>query len=56
MSPTEPPTGAPLLAVTGLRKSFGSHEVLRSIDLTVHAGEVQAVIGSSGSGKTTLLR
>ena len=56
MSPTEPDPGAPLLAVTGLRKSFGSHEVLRSVDLTVHAGEVLAVIGSSGSGKTTLLR
>jgi len=56
MSPTEPPSGAPLLAVTGLRKSFGSHEVLRSVNLTVRAGEVLAVIGSSGSGKTTLLR
>lgn len=56
MSPTEPISREPLLTVTGLRKSFGPHEVLRSVDLTVHTGEVVAVIGSSGSGKTTLLR
>jgi cystine transport system ATP-binding protein len=60
MSPTDPDArtagGPPLLAVTGLRKSFGAHEVLRSVDLTVHAGEVVAVIGASGSGKTTVLR
>ncbi|MDT0167183.1 amino acid ABC transporter ATP-binding protein [Actinotalea sp. AC32] len=60
MSPTDPGTraaaGPPLLAVTGLRKSFGTHEVLRSVNLTVHTGEVVAVIGASGSGKTTALR
>lgn len=56
MSPTEPTAGELLLTVTGLRKSFGPHEVLRSVDLAVHTGEVVAVIGSSGSGKTTLLR
>jgi len=62
MSPTEPvpspvpPSGAPLLSVAGLRKSFGEHEVLRSIDLDVRAGEVIALIGPSGSGKTTVLR
>lgn len=53
MSPTESPV---LLRVAGLRKSFGAHRVLESVDLTVRTGEVLAVIGSSGSGKTTLLR
>ncbi|WP_309080923.1 amino acid ABC transporter ATP-binding protein [Zhihengliuella sp.] len=48
--------GAPLLAVTGLQKSFGDHQVLRSIDLSVAPGEVLALIGPSGSGKTTALR
>ncbi|SON54351.1 Glutamine transport ATP-binding protein GlnQ [Hartmannibacter diazotrophicus] len=46
----------PLVQITGVRKQFGKHEVLKGIDLTVHEGEVVALLGSSGSGKTTLLR
>ncbi|KQO96828.1 amino acid ABC transporter ATP-binding protein [Leifsonia sp. Leaf264] len=49
-------TEVPLLAVSGLRKSFGETEVLRSIDLEVTRGEVVVLIGPSGSGKTTVLR
>jgi len=44
------------LVVERLSKSFGHHEVLRSIDLTVAEHEVVALIGASGSGKSTLLR
>jgi polar amino acid transport system ATP-binding protein len=46
----------PLLQIAGLTKSFGSVQVLKSVDLDVVAGEVVTVIGPSGSGKTTLLR
>jgi L-cystine transport system ATP-binding protein len=58
MSPTEstPPDAAALLSVRGLRKAFGRHEVLKSIDLDVRRGEVVTLIGPSGSGKTTVLR
>lgn len=56
VTPVPAPPGAPLLTITGLRKSFGEQNVLMSVDLTVHTGEVLAVIGASGSGKTTLLR
>jgi len=44
------------LVVEGVAKSFGRHEVLRGIDLTVAEHEVIALIGASGSGKSTLLR
>jgi polar amino acid transport system ATP-binding protein len=46
----------PIVQISGLRKSFGSNEVLKGIDLNVQRGEVVAIIGKSGSGKSTLLR
>ena len=47
---------APIIEIAGLRKSFGTNEVLKGIDLKVAPGEVIAIIGKSGSGKSTLLR
>lgn len=46
-----------VLACSGLHKTYHGLEVavLNSIDLTVHAGEQIAIVGSSGSGKSTLL-
>lgn len=49
----------PLLHASGIRKSFpvddGSITVLHGVDLTIHEGELVAVMGPSGSGKSTLL-
>ena len=45
-----------VLQVQHLSKSFGSHEILRDIDFSVHAGDVTSIIGASGSGKSPLLR
>lgn len=46
----------PIVVIRGLSKRFGSHEVLRNIDLSVSRGEVVVIMGPSGSGKSTLLR
>ncbi len=46
----------PAIELRGLRKSFGTNEVLKGIDLSVAPRQVVCVIGASGSGKSTLLR
>ncbi|RJX37670.1 amino acid ABC transporter ATP-binding protein [Paenibacillus pinisoli] len=48
--------GKPLVEYRGVTKSFGDLEVIKGIDLQMHAGEKLAFIGPSGSGKTTLGR
>jgi len=45
-----------LIEVKGLKKSFGSLDVLKGVDLTVEPGERVAIIGSSGCGKSVFLR
>lgn len=45
-----------IIELVHLKKTFGNHEVLRDINLTVKKGEVISIIGSSGSGKSTMLR
>lgn len=45
-----------IIELIHLKKTFGNHEVLRDINLTVKKGEVISIIGSSGSGKSTMLR
>ena len=45
-----------IIELSHLEKSFGGHDVLKDINLSVNRGEVISVIGSSGSGKSTMLR
>jgi len=45
-----------MVLAQGVRKSYGRHEVLSGIDLSVSPGQVLCVIGPSGSGKSTFLR
>jgi octopine/nopaline transport system ATP-binding protein len=45
-----------IVHIAGLRKRFGTNEVLKGISLDAHEGDVISILGASGSGKSTLLR
>ncbi|MFD5497860.1 metal ABC transporter ATP-binding protein [Streptomyces sp. NPDC001812] len=46
----------PVISLRGVHAELGSRPVLRGIDLTVHRGEVVALLGANGSGKSTAVR
>lgn len=45
-----------MIKIRGIKKSFGSLEVLKGIDLDIERGKVISIVGPSGAGKTTLLQ
>lgn len=45
-----------LISVQELQKSFGIHEVLRSVTFSLQKGEKMGLVGVNGCGKTTLMR
>jgi len=44
------------IRVRGLRRTFGSHQVLRGVDLDIERGRINVVIGGSGAGKSVLMK
>ncbi len=44
-----------MIIARGIKKSYGSLQVLKGIDLEIEKGEIVSVVGASGAGKTTLL-
>ena len=58
--PTRPPVvlkeGMPLLALDGVRVSYGAIKALKGVSLEVMPGEIVAMIGANGAGKTTTLK
>lgn len=45
-----------VIEIRKLTKSYGKHEALRGVDLTVRQGEIYGFIGPNGAGKSTTIR
>lgn len=44
-----------MIFAKGIKKSYGSLDVLKSVDVTINKGEIVSIVGASGAGKSTLL-
>ena len=45
-----------ILALQGIKKNFGTNEVLRDVSFTLQDGERMGLVGVNGSGKSTLMK
>lgn len=54
--PPSPRSGSVVYELKNVSKSYGSHEILKEIDLTIQRGDKLALVGKNGEGKTTLMR
>src|SRR5699024_11285281 len=46
----------PFVEMTGINKAFTGNKVIQDVNLTVHKGEVHALMGENGAGKSTLIK
>jgi D-xylose transport system ATP-binding protein len=46
----------PVIAISGIKKSFGAVAALKGVDLNFYPGEVAAIVGDNGAGKSTLIK
>ncbi|OFX32398.1 MAG: glycosyl transferase family 2 [Bacteroidetes bacterium GWA2_32_17] len=54
--PPSPRSGSVVYDLKNVSKSYGTNEILKSIDLTIQRGDKLALVGKNGEGKTTLMR
>ena len=53
---SSPTAGTTVLELADVQKSFGAVRALRTVDLSVQAGSIHALVGENGAGKSTLVK